>query len=211
MEPRPSVERRSGRGERQLTRRISSPWPGIICAGVLLLVAGCGAGGPLPVSGLRPEYPEVRRGRVISWPVAAKVGSLQPTFRWESFPRPHGHEADKAVPQGRISNVTYDIKIWRPPAELVYAREGLPEPSHTIEEPLAPRTFYYWTVRARFELDGHPRVTDWGRWKSSKKSLKTYVERTWGPNSPEVKVIDYYGREMLVVNPMFFPFQTPRK
>ena len=211
MEPRPTVERRSGPGERRFTRRMSAPWRGIICAGVLLLVAGCGAGGPLPVSGLRPEYPEVRRGGVFPLPATAKVHSLQPTFRWEPFSGSQDYEANKAVALGRISNVTYDIKIWRPPAELVYAREGLPEPSHTLEEPLAPRTFYYWTVRARFELDGHPRVTDWGRWKSPKNSLKTYVERTWGPNSPEVKVVRHGDRQVLVVNPMFFPFQTPRK
>ena len=45
--------------------------------------------------------------------------------------------------------------------DVVYAREGLPAPWHTVEQPLAPGGRYFWSVRARFELDGRERVTDW--------------------------------------------------
>ncbi len=44
----------------------------------------------------------------------------------------------------------------------MYSRRGLPEPWHKLEEQLAPSTKYFWTIRARFELDGLPRVTQWG-------------------------------------------------
>jgi hypothetical protein len=48
------------------------------------------------------------------------------------------------------------------PAELVYERRELAEPVHTLESPLAPATLYLWTVRARFDRGGQPRVTQWG-------------------------------------------------
>ncbi|MFQ5658186.1 MAG: hypothetical protein ACE5G5_11635 [Candidatus Methylomirabilales bacterium] len=95
---------------------------------------------------------------------------MQPTFRWESFPRPQDYEADKVGLLRRIQNVTYDLKIWRAeddyPVEEVYSREGLPEPLHKIEEPLEPSTKYLWSIRARFEIEGHFRVTEWGIWVS---------------------------------------------
>lgn len=124
---------------------------------VLLLLAGCAL--PIPVSGLRPEYPEVRAGFV-------EVDSLQPTLRWESFPRSQDHAEDKEGLLSRIRNVSYDLRIWRAendyPVELIYARQALPEPVHKVEAPLEPSTNYFWTIRARFELDGHTRVTQWG-------------------------------------------------
>jgi hypothetical protein len=80
-----------------------------------------------------------------------------------------------------VRNPTYELKIWRAEdyipaeeeyvpawfvyafhAELVYARSGLTEPVHTVETPFAPDTLYLWTIRARFELNGEPRVTEWG-------------------------------------------------
>ena len=33
---------------------------------------------------------------------------------------------------------------------------------HTLETPLEPSSLYFWTVRARFELGGQVKVTDWG-------------------------------------------------
>ena len=45
---------------------------------------------------------------------------------------------------------------------MVYARSGLTEPVHTVETPFAPDTLYLWTIRARFELNGEPRVMEWG-------------------------------------------------
>jgi hypothetical protein len=44
----------------------------------------------------------------------------------------------------------------------VYRRDGLLRPEHVLEEALAPNARYFWTVRARFELDGATRVTGWG-------------------------------------------------
>lgn len=133
--------------------------------------------------GLPPLYPR------LSGPAAEEdvfflppshwktVDSLQPTFRWQSFPRPIDI---KAAPDEmeRVRNVRYDLIIAQEhnlgPADAVYRREGLPDPMHTIETSLKPATRYFWTVRARFELDGRERVTEWstvdfwfqGKWTS---------------------------------------------
>ena len=74
----------------------------------------------------------------------------------------------EAAPEemGRVDNVRYDLVIAQErdfaPAEIIYRREGLPDSEHTIEIALSPDTRYYWTVRARFMLDGRERVSEWG-------------------------------------------------
>ncbi|MFQ5931230.1 MAG: hypothetical protein ACE5MM_02360 [Nitrospiraceae bacterium] len=151
-----------------LNYRLSGGWSACLSIGFILLrlvgltlVVGCA--GRVPVSGLRPHYPEPSRGFV-------EVDSLRPTLSWEAFPRPIDLAGDKEGMRGRISNVTYDLRIWRAdeespreyPAEIAYARRGLREPWHTIEQPLMPSTMYFWSIRARFEFDRQPRVTQWG-------------------------------------------------
>ena len=136
----------------------------------LMTLAGCGT----PAVGLRPAYPPspgepsklAEPEKVVYWWIGW-VDSLQPTLEWEAFPR------ESAGPRGReqIGNVTYDLRIWRSlPADdpneavvvdLVYAREGLEAPRHRLEEPLLPATQYVWTIRARYELNGMPRATQW--------------------------------------------------
>lgn len=60
--------------------------------------------------------------------------------------------------------MTYEVKIWAAahdaPGQLVYAREGLPEPSHNVQESLPPSMTLFWSVRARFLLNGLPRVIE---------------------------------------------------
>ncbi|MBI5016791.1 MAG: hypothetical protein HZB55_15065 [Deltaproteobacteria bacterium] len=117
-------------------------------------------------------------------PLIPSVDSLKPTLSWEVFPR----EQDRALtPQmaARVANVVYDLRLapiaryggelppagifgrnrrrtalgW--PSEAVYARDGFPDPRHSVEEILLPDMLYFWTVRARFTLDGQPRATEW--------------------------------------------------
>jgi hypothetical protein len=119
--------------------------------------------------GLAPIYPDMWQlgGPVdvrISWPA---VKDLQPTLRWQGFPRNFDVETSPEE-MSRVKNVRYDLVIAQErnlaAAETVYRREGLSEAVHTVEKPLSPGTRYFWTVRARFELDGRQRVTDWGQW-----------------------------------------------
>jgi len=153
---------------------------------VLLSITGCAL--PVYVSGLKPEYPKFVTGHGgIGY---YEVDSLRPLFWWESFPRSQDIKGDKDGPLARIDKVTYDLKIWRTqddceyPAELVYSRQGLPASSHIIEKSLDPSTKYYWTVRARFEIDGQTRVTEWG--------------------------VGWQGRRLPVTpNPLYYRFKTP--
>ncbi|MGH8704182.1 MAG: hypothetical protein ACREUO_02070 [Burkholderiales bacterium] len=70
-----------------------------------------------------------------------------------------------ALDRESVRDVSYDLRIWTVvnlfPAELAYERDGLAEPWHRLEQPLKPDTEYYWTVRARFSVDGNPRASEW--------------------------------------------------
>jgi hypothetical protein len=65
----------------------------------------------------------------------------------------------------RVSNVRYDLIVAKEenmaPGELVYRKDGLASPNHTIAVALQSGKRYFWTVRARFDLDGRTRVTEW--------------------------------------------------
>lgn len=120
--------------------------------------------------GLAPLAPRTRGqlsgdavlGKYFEW---TAVDGLHPVLRWEAFPR----AADLAAAPdlaGRIRNVRYDLLIARErnqaPDGIVYRREGLATASHRVTEGLQPDSRYFWSVRARFELDGRDRVTEWG-------------------------------------------------
>jgi hypothetical protein len=150
-----------------------------------VLATGCAKPVPLPAEGLRPLPLLVDtdlgiRTRFFGIRTTFFGMSLQPRLQWEAFPRPEDLKADKEGSLGSARSVTYELRIWRAerevpgvcqalswtnpcvfPTELVYARGGLVEPVHTVEAPLAPDTLYVWTVRARFDLNGRPRVTQW--------------------------------------------------
>jgi hypothetical protein len=116
--------------------------------------------------GLSPLYPEYKGIGFFTHELRyPKVDSLQPTLQWESFPRQKDKEADKTGLLSKISKVTYDLKIWKIeddfPTELVYSKQYLTESKHQMEQPLEISTKYFWSMRARFELDGQPRVTKW--------------------------------------------------
>lgn len=93
------------------------------------------------------------------------VDSLQPTLHWQRFPR--SSDIDVAPhDMRRVTNVTYDLVIARGlptanPLEVVYRREGIRTNEHKVETPLAAESRFFWAVRARFELEGRERVTEW--------------------------------------------------
>ena len=156
---------------------------------VLVLVMG-GCTRPVKITGLRPLYPDSSRG-------SAKLDSFRRTFRWEKFPRPQDLKAGGAGLAKGVRNVTYDLRIWRGdrrrPLERVFERKGLTVREHKLAKPLAPATTYFWTIRARFEKDGNPRVLEWG---TRRRSLGVAGE----------------GRRWPVVpSPFFYRFNTPSK
>ena len=124
---------------------------------VFSILSGCSS---VSIVGLHPEYPPVEKKTFATYCDFVKVDSLQPTFQWQPFPRLEGNFAD------RVQDVTYELRIWTtvpgPAGKLKYARDGLELPSHQLKEPLDPSSRYLWSVRARFMVDGHSRVTEWG-------------------------------------------------
>lgn len=140
-------------------------WIGAVIA---WLMAGCGpVSHPLqPSVGLRPIPPwhkhEYERG----------VDSLQPMLQWEAFPRQGDFKPDKTGRSPSLTNVTYELRIWKRilasgpyryklVGSSVYSRTGLTAANHRVEGPLAPSTHYLWMVRAWFDLNGRQRVTEW--------------------------------------------------
>ncbi len=95
----------------------------------------------------------------------SEINSLRPAFRWEEFPREKDKKHDSTDILGKVTEITYDLRIWEGrdgyPEKLVYDRLGLLAPEHTVEITLKPSTEYFWTVRARFILDGDNRITKW--------------------------------------------------
>lgn len=130
-----------------------------ICTLLSTVLYGCAP--PLVTRGLRAEYPAQRLYFPDPPPASfVKVDSLQPTLRWESFPREQDFSSSSKEELSRITAVTYQLRIankgWS------YVRDNLTEPCHKIEDALQPSTKYLWTVRACFKLDGEPRCTEWG-------------------------------------------------
>lgn len=123
---------------------------------------------PASVYGLRPEYPMAFLD-ISGTPKSAfvEVETLQPTLRWEAFSDAAARKDDRGGRLNGIRDVSYDLRIFLAeedhPGDVFYARSELPEPSHKVETPLLPTAKYFWTVRARFMLDGMTRVTPWAR------------------------------------------------
>ena len=120
--------------------------------------------------GLAPITPPTRGpmtgdrfiGSLFEW---YAVDGLRPRFRWEAFPRPSDISAAPEEMK-RVSNVRYDLLVAKEenmaPGAIIYRQQGLPSPEHAINLSLQPDARYFWTVRARFDLDGRSRVTEWG-------------------------------------------------
>jgi len=133
------------------------------------------------------------------------VDTLQPTLKWEAFPRYTDREEGPKGLADKIADVTYDLKVWKGqngrPSQLIYERTGakttetwkehrvkpmrpsdfggmeeLPEitrregiAEHKMEATLEPASEYYWTVRARFKVDGKTRITPWSHYYAPNK------------------------------------------
>jgi hypothetical protein len=107
--------------------------------------------------------------------ITPKLKSRRPTFQWEAFPRDKDLQSDSRELLSRVSDISYDLVIWKTrdkiPTAEVYDKRGLVLTErvqqenriveHTIDIELESSTEYYWSVRARFLLDGRPRLTRW--------------------------------------------------
>jgi len=89
---------------------------------------------------------------------------LSPLLSWQSFPRESDIGAD-VQDLKRVKNVSYELVVGSgdngETPDMFYRVKGLTETSHKLPMRLNPNTRYFWSVRARFELNGRQRVTDW--------------------------------------------------
>ncbi len=156
---------------------------------ILASITGCVQ---IPVCGLRPEYPK-------AYSSPQTVDSLQPTLRWERFPRESDLQAGILSGVGNVSNVSYDLMVWQVDQGfvLVYEQQDLPESYYKLEAPLLPSSEYLWTVRARFEMNGQVRVTDWAIQCGA-----------FGPSGPD---IPWPSRRSGYIPANYYRFKTPKR
>lgn len=101
--------------------------------------------------------------------------SLQPTLRWEAFPMPW--DANLQQPGVELQAIRYELKLYDGNyigkagfltagyyvrGKLLDEKRNLLDTSYRIERRLLPCHTYFWTVRARFRVNGANRVTEWG-------------------------------------------------
>ena len=115
----------------------------IIC---ILMISGLVFIGCVRFTGVKPIYPEVGYHNTIP----SRVESLQPTFRWEPS---SGAVTYDFIIYEAIDKGSFWKRIQLSVGPEIYYREGLKEQEHRIEEPLKPRTKYYWSVRIRKEQE----------------------------------------------------------
>src|SRR5678816_4689778 len=100
----------------------------------------------------------------------APVSDLNPTLSWETLPRAMSDDLF-AGSAPRAKQLSYEVHIFRGerprgrhlmyPGAIVATHIGVRDAQLKLEQPLKPCTTYFWTVRARFELDGRQRATEW--------------------------------------------------
>jgi len=94
---------------------------------------------------------------------APTVNSLAPSLVWEALPS--GSQESVKTPWARARDLRYDLRIWKAldaaPGDMIYARQGLTQTQHQVEIVLEPGSTYFWSVRLRYTVDGHPRATRW--------------------------------------------------
>jgi hypothetical protein len=156
----------------------------------------------VPLYVLSPVYPRLEHSfwhpdRTIGTLDFVEVDSVQPILRWERFPRDYDIPADDGQ-NHPITDVRYDLRVFeavgRIPGQLVYEVRDLPEPYVKIQSGLKACSDYYWTVRARFKLDGRIRATEW----AGAFSADGWNEQPW-------RLRRFGGRPQM----FYYPFSSP--
>jgi hypothetical protein len=134
-----------------------------------------------------PRYPQWEwhwSGRSVY----VQVNSLRPELRWDAFPNLLQARKIRKRTGVTVSDVRYDLRIWEAMEEklgaLVYERSGLILPSHMLDRPLSPKTRYFWSFRACFQLADAPCCTPWA-----------FSSAPWTPIDciyPEIPCRNYY-------------------
>lgn len=109
-----------------------------------------------------------RGGRGLNGLVVTSIETAQPEFLWtplEGLLSATGQS--RLIPQ--ISDLAYEFRLYSAadagvglvPGQLLFERTDLAQPLLRLSAPLESCQSYFWTVRARFQLGGFPRRTEW--------------------------------------------------
>jgi len=168
-----------------------------------------------PDYAIRPLAPQVRSRALMASPAKlfvvgapTELKTSSPTLAWEklpdSLPADEYFEGDSP----RARSLFYDVMIlsagfargevgqYIAPGNIVRRYPGLQAASVEVKEPLSPCTYYFWTVRARFELDGRPRQTEWSF--GTPETDPRFVRRS--VTSPKYRWPAHHA---------YYPFRTP--
>jgi hypothetical protein len=147
------------RAQRALAERVvehlflDTPWPsqpGAMPTGQVCGVLPIASPGAVAVMIPGPQAP-------------VKVDGTTPLLAWSAplAPTADAESSDPAV----ADDLRYDLRIFEEydwgPGDLVYERAGLRGNEHRVENELKPATMYFWAVRTRYNVGGHPRATRW--------------------------------------------------
>ena len=125
------------------------------------------------------------------------VDSLTPTLRWHALAPELAGAGTGMVATAGLPSISNDLAIWkgipiRPDDGVqapMYCRTGLTGLAHRLEEPLEPSTHYSYSVRARFLLNGRPRITPWARVDHCQRDR---IEMGAGEFTEEISLDDFY-------------------
>ena len=149
-----------------------------------------------------------------------EVTTLSPRFEWEPFPRSFDLREPDAKDE-QFTDVVYDLEVYagrlneggtpplmHPPVEPnlrqpVYRRFGLQESQHQMDGELSYCGWYFWTVRARFRLNGAPRITEWAGAYATATTLLSPGAYRRGSDS-----IVWSHPDFPPTNVLYYPFRT---
>lgn len=122
------------------------------------------------ISPVRDYQPSIKDTKQRNWNRFPKTANRHPVLSWEAFPRDIDKRTAGAALLAGIGNVRYDLRIWQvvtdAPPKLVYERYDLTTPSYVVAQSLQPGERYFWSARARFELNGTLHATEWGYFRT---------------------------------------------
>jgi hypothetical protein len=150
-------------------------------------LSGCVGSFPLMVSGFEPVQPAPTYAERFPVVESVKPTLVWSPFPGKEYPVQFSKPTTFIDERIGATNIRYDLIIWKPvnpeyvnygtvvPAypdpgrawrsvdilSAVYERSELSGTSHSVEVALERGTEYAWSVRARFDVDGQTRVSEW--------------------------------------------------
>ncbi len=113
---------------------------------------------------LAPDYPPHEREKWGLWGQFTDVATPRPDLRWQPLQLSNDTQ-DEDDPLRDVTDIRYELRIWETAngfsGNLVYARDGIAETHHTIQQPLKIGARYLWTVRAKYVLQDRQYYSDW--------------------------------------------------